>query len=349
MSLDDPNVLAGLSNDGVPYFSATNMSMYAEDPNATPMPTKQGSNNPRSNPYGGLNTSSLREAETRELREFWKTYMRTPLGGPSPAALEASATTGTHLKCPSSPSLSHRRVRVNSLPTAKTPTTEGVKPYYPNGTNNAPGANATSSIRTTLHGNVDDLRSYEAAVLALKAPTLHMPKRRANASLSPRAGDANTPRVAPLGGASAADFHRPCSASSVSSLAHAFGKSAQGQHHHALLDGEAKTRRRSPSSRESSLSLTGDDSTSDMDVLRPSFKRLPSQTLGPDKTKRTFLSRHGAGGDQEEGGGGGGVGDVVMGDRAIKVRKGEAGGVSKSHGEHHRATVRSALNGEVRR
>jgi hypothetical protein len=165
MSLDDdPGVLAGLTTDSAPYFSPVSMSIYAEDPNATPMPIKNSPGGNRGGCSNGSSSASPGKAETRELREFWKTYMRTPLSGPVP-----------DLGTP-------HRVHVNSLPSAKTPTADAPPPAH---CVNRTGVNRTLSMRTTLHGHADDLRSYEAAVLARKTPTLQLaPQRRGNASAS---------------------------------------------------------------------------------------------------------------------------------------------------------------------
>jgi hypothetical protein len=273
MSLDDPGVLAGLATDGAPYFSAVSMSIYAEDPNATPMPIKNSPGGNRGGCSNGSSSASLREAETRELREFWKTYMRTPLSGPVP-----------DLGAP-------RRVRVNSLPSAKTPTADAPPPAHcANGT----GANGTSSMRTTLHGHADDLRSYEAAVLARKTPTLRLaPRRRGNASASVSPQTTAAAAAAAASEGAGQDVNRPLSASS---LAHAFGGS------------DVDKRRSAPESRESSLLEEGVGA--DVDVLRPSFKRLPSQTLGPERAKRALLAQC----DGREGGG-----DVAMNRGEVEV------------------------------
>lgn len=84
--------------------------------------------------------------------------------------------------------------------------------------------------------------------------------------------------------------------SSSSSLAHAFGLGAA-----AAGGGGGRSTTRvafavdeadSPaaqSSRASSVSADGHATGSDGDSSRPSFKRLPSQTLGPSTAKRAFL------------------------------------------------------------
>lgn len=63
------------------------MNMPAGDPNATPMPKAGSGSSSLSRGTGmGLLTPGLaREAETRELRDFWRAYMHTPLTGPGEA------------------------------------------------------------------------------------------------------------------------------------------------------------------------------------------------------------------------------------------------------------------------
>jgi hypothetical protein len=290
MSIDDPNVIAGLAADGAPFFSNAAMNMAPQDPNITPMPNKQ----PRDS--NGISASlptpgPAREAETRELRDFWKQYMQSPLSGPGSSGLDA-AQVGLYpnQRSPASPNGS-RRVRVSSLPSAQTPTSD-IAGYVNGGRGNAApshGANGTSSIRTTLHGNTDDLRSYEAAVLARKTPTLHLVPRKGRGSMNAAsASPPNAPSraivnsLAPVTNQNHFTVSRPPSSSSTSSLANALDRPS---HPTSRVD---QASRSSPSfarppSRESSVS---ESAASD----RPSFKRLSSQTLGPAKTKRALLS-----------------------------------------------------------
>ena len=232
MSLDDPNVLAGLAVDGQPFFSdpgqAHNQGHDDDRPGTgaggdgdrsrsesrnepavgllgsdmdTPMPNKRnsgllsagldlgdlgglparivGSGN-------GLQTPS-REMDSREMKEFWKQYMRTPLTGPTSGLGDpittSSGSSQTNKALTGTP---YRRQRVSSLPSVKTPVVEyddmyGEGQYYyhqqhqqqqQQGDGQHGKIGPMSSIRTTLHGNAEDLRSYEAAVLARKAPAL---------------------------------------------------------------------------------------------------------------------------------------------------------------------------------
>jgi len=146
-----------------------------------------------------------------------------------------------------------------------------------------------TSARATLHGNADDLRSYEAAVLARKAPKLNFTPRRGRESVSapsasPLEPQAREVTISMVGGNYAAS--RPSSSSSSSSLAFAFGEhggssTSYSQSGDGLTAAPDSSFANSPS-RESSVSEEASD--------RPSFKRLPSQTLGPAYAKRALLS-----------------------------------------------------------
>ena len=291
MSIDDPNVIAGLATDGAPFFSTAAMNMAPQDPNATPMPNKQPRD--RNSISASMPTPGIaREIETRELRDFWKQYMQTPLTGPGGSALDTALQAGPYSnpRSPVSPNGS-RRVRVSSLPSAQTPTVD-LAGFVNSGQGNAGptnGANGTSSIRTTLHGNTDDLRSYEAAVLARKTPTLHLAPRKGRGSIS--ASSASPPNApsrpaatfpAPAINKNNYALSRPSSSSSTSSLANALERPSFPNSGINLTSGPGASFAR-PLSRESSAS---EDALSD----RPSFKRLPSQTLGPARAKRALLS-----------------------------------------------------------
>ncbi|TFK61228.1 hypothetical protein BDN72DRAFT_472976 [Pluteus cervinus] len=121
MSLNDPNMFVGLVGDPIPFFTTHGMH---DDPNATPMPIPNGDSSvpklanplPRSsthrNTISSPNASALwsnsptslfsgsqsssKEADARELKEFWRQYMSTPLSGPqqSPFAREAKPQDG---------------------------------------------------------------------------------------------------------------------------------------------------------------------------------------------------------------------------------------------------------------
>ncbi|KAG2341189.1 hypothetical protein BDR05DRAFT_965525 [Suillus weaverae] len=299
MSIDDPNVLAGLSTDGVPFFSNAAMNMRPHSPNATPMPPKalsQQQLRDRGMSLSALPTPGL----GRDNDILWRTFIRTPMSGLHPAGSEMPGV------MPQSPS-SRRRVRVSSLPSSKTPTVERALPGMANG--NGEGA------RTTLHGNPEDLRSYEAAVNARSASlNLNLPKRRGTrasppASVSSGASGTNH-RTDTTHSQSNTNFDlnvsRPSSSSSVSSLSQAFmsphlppmkgaappmnGVSISLPVPRVSSMGSSSTQ---SGSRESSVAsdCTG---SSESEIFRPAFKRLPSQTLGPVNAKRAQLEKHGA-------------------------------------------------------
>jgi hypothetical protein len=306
---------------------------------------------------GGLLSAGGREVfDSKELREFWKQYMRTPLTGPgggnSLFPLQTPTGPGQQLGATSPtsrPSPSRRHSRVASLPSMKTP------PIYTNNYGSLGGSLAQdfsgltsgnfslnfqpksknrtlsqsegdrsqehardqdgsaaklqySSMRTTLH-DVDDLKSYEQAVLARKAPTTLnlVPKRRGTmppGSLAPNKSSASGVTVGSLSQATHApavptfragdvvnrnvnSSHRP--GSSSTSLADAFGSShafqnVQDAHH-------SQSSESPPEQRESSVGAESDSglSSSPSQSYRPKFKRLASQTLGPSNTKRALL------------------------------------------------------------
>ncbi|KAF8885466.1 hypothetical protein BD779DRAFT_674752 [Infundibulicybe gibba] len=346
MSLDDPDVLAGLARDGAPFFSRL-------DSNSSRMGRKhdeRASDGEDQTPMGGAaqrqsavdkqsNSGSSREAETRQLKEFWKQYMRTPLSGPGPAMdTDAAAGEGSNTYAqqgyrngtPAYPG--GTRPRVASFPSARTPMAgehQGSEYYHGQGqqqqSNRAHGQDQTSSMRTTLYGNSEDLRSYEAAVLARKAPTtLSLAGMRARRGMSQsqaqdqRAHGSQLPVPAPTRQGqgqgrlvpvfkfdSTDDASRGSlgTSSSSSSLAGAFGmQEAQQQRNRQQGYGHVAfnlSQTESPPSRESSLSIDDGASVSsggsggaagDGEAMRPSFKRLPSQTLGPVNSKRVLVT-----------------------------------------------------------
>ncbi|KAG0705796.1 hypothetical protein DFH29DRAFT_904859 [Suillus ampliporus] len=300
MSIDDPNVLAGLSTDGVPFFSNAAMNMRPHSPNATPMPKALSQQQHRDR---GMSLSALPTPGIgRDAGDLlWRTFMRTPMSGPHPAGSEAPAGT-----IPQSPS-PRRRPRVSSLPSSKTPTVERPLPGMANG-----HAEATNGVRMTPHGNLDDLRSYEAAVNSRHATlNLNLPKRRGTrpsppASVSSGARGTNRHADTTHSQLNANfDFNvsRPSSSSSVSSLSQAFmpphsppmkgaappmnGVSISLPVPRVSSMGSSSTQ---SGSRESSVTsdCTG---SSEGEMFRPAFKRLPSQTLGPANAKRAQLEK----------------------------------------------------------
>ena len=336
MSLDDPAVMAGIAVDGQPFFSHSHNQQDHENHDQgllttdvgpdmdTPMPMKRGAppileQRPATSSgipsgttmgLGGLPTPS-RDADTRELKEFWKQYMRTPLSGPGPAGLEYGAN-ATNNKTGGTP---YRRQRVSSLPSAKTPGVErgewdsliqnGYMYQQQQGPNHqqgrqveGPKQGSTSSMRTTLHGNSEDLRSYEAAVMARKAPTMlnlqvRRPLKTKGGPPDSRAGSESATSSPQM---TFGSNSRPGSAVDSSKGSSTSPATVQNANNPSFISAArvmfAKETSSSPSlsSRASSVDPDGTSGmSSDGDSLRPSFKRLPSQTLGPANTKRAFL------------------------------------------------------------
>ncbi|KAG1764309.1 hypothetical protein EDD22DRAFT_776098 [Suillus occidentalis] len=184
-------------------------------------------------------------------------------------------------------------------------------------------ANANGEgARMTLHGgNPEDLRSYEAAVNARNASlNLNLPKRRGTrasppASIIPsgaraRRTLADSTHPHSQTGNFDLTLSRPSSSSSTSSLSQAFasvspcmkGLSAAPAMNGVSISlpvprvssmGSSSTQSGSrDGSRESSVAsdCTG---SSEGEMFRPAFKRLPSQTLGPANAKRAQVEKNG--------------------------------------------------------
>ncbi|OCH86065.1 hypothetical protein OBBRIDRAFT_814777 [Obba rivulosa] len=400
MSLDDPAVLAGLSADGPQFFSELDGREGNSSHNSSTKSLLNGLSlqTPTQDIIGALGKRT--SEDTREMREFWKMYMRTPLTGnfalqtPTPGG--ALGQFGFPTQNPQGqpqgqgsavqtarPSPSRRHSRVASLPSMKTPPLlavdarfgAGAQPYqfganypHPPAFSLAPVQNPQqhgqsqsqsqqqgqahgqeqqgehAKVRTTLH-EAEDLKSYEQAVLARKAPLqLNLvPRRRgtiaggaAMRNAAQRALEEQEEETQMLGqvqsqsgqhsqSASASPvvpppalgpklndlLNRPSSSSSTSSaLANAFGREtpprqfqapaqgqtlAQGSSSAASMPPPAQIRPASASSVSStavgsvSASSTNGSETEDSGVYRPSFKRLASQTLGPENSKRALL------------------------------------------------------------
>lgn len=184
MSLEDPNALAELSNDVASFFTMNAMDTFSGNPDSTPMPGKLSTRGASlltqyhqvdltSTPTSGPNkpqSPGFRDEDSRDLKEDWKLYLCTPGVSDEPTFPDFSTTAA-------STGHSYRRTRVSS--TVQTPSVERSGPLAANG--------ASPVTRTTMHGNPDDLRSYEAAVLARRAPLLLnlVPKKARDASTSP--------------------------------------------------------------------------------------------------------------------------------------------------------------------
>ncbi|KAH9955447.1 hypothetical protein BJV74DRAFT_471505 [Russula compacta] len=302
MSLDDSDVLGGFG-EGAPFFD----DAINHGSGSSPNPSWGDGPTPRANPHEALpangkkgaqqqqqqpdqsqgqgNGSAATPASLKELKEIWKQYMRTPLSG-QPLAPEHPA---------GSPKRERGLSRVASLPSVKTPsaTTAGwgdpmrgvngsqqpqqqqPQQHMVNGTNNAQyGGHATYS---RMHGtHTDDLRSYEQAVLARRTPlTLHLaPRRRGNTtSTGPAAPQAPPPP--PPAGAIPGRGNRASPAGSGS-----------GSGSDRSMSSFTDDRRASSTSASPAPHLGGGGALGVDDASRPAFKRLPSQTLGPEYTKR---------------------------------------------------------------
>ncbi|KAF4586537.1 hypothetical protein EYR38_010816 [Pleurotus pulmonarius] len=173
MSLEDPNALAEFSNDVASFFAMNAIDTFSDNPDSTPMPRKPSTRGAsllaRPHPVNPANASangpsytnsqapSSRDEELQALKDSWDMYLRTPLSGPDEPI-------STDFSTPAPTGQSYRRTRVSSMPTVQTPSTERSGPSAANG--------APPPTRTTMHGHPDDLRLYEAAVLARRAPLL---------------------------------------------------------------------------------------------------------------------------------------------------------------------------------
>ena len=224
---------------------------------------------------GGITAAGMtpREAEFRDLREFWKQYIRTPLTGPNsnnhasfPLATPTPNNVHGQLEAPKPPS-GKKLSRVASLPSVKTPPVAsdmgpvGHHYHAPNeGRNNSNNFAAANNHRSHLYSHMgpDDLQSYERAVLARKTNiNLNLPRKRhgttSDAFYRSRPNDSTIPTAL----------------SSVPSIVQ---------------------RRPSSSTAETRASSTSSESDGGDGNPRPSFKRLPSTTLEPTYSKRTLLS-----------------------------------------------------------
>lgn len=192
----------------------------ADDPDATPMPLKE---NPspngqlsaaapvaitlplRSSSAGGsaagdgmfINPSS--HGEPKEFRDFWKQYVRTPLSGPDAAAggvPMSSPPSSSYISAGlmSPPGMGFKRQRVASMPSSQTPTIAmSLQPAHLQ--QHQQRQNDRAAGRSSVRN--EDLKSYEAAVLARKAPT--------NLNLAPKARRGTVPAL-PLSPSSATGF-----------------------------------------------------------------------------------------------------------------------------------------------
>jgi hypothetical protein len=160
LSIEDPAVLAGLQADGTPFFSTLGSALITPRAEAKPAV------------FAGRDDGALkspREAETRELRDFWRQYMHTPLSGGGPLGAAPGYPGAPPPGAGARPGLGKRGLsRVASLPNVKTPAADLGPPQYGYGAQQQQPAQAPP-VRTAYIA-ADDLRRYEAAVLSRKAP-----------------------------------------------------------------------------------------------------------------------------------------------------------------------------------
>jgi len=146
------------------------------------------------------------------------------------------------------------------------------------GTNNVQYGGQTAHSRS--HNHPDDLRSYEQAILAHRAPlTLHLaPRRRGNTTSTgpplpqPPSHTSNSSNAPPPPAVVAGKGNRASPA----------GSGSGSDRSSVFTDDRVSSNRASPTGSGGSH---GSDDTS-----RPAFKRLPSQTLGPEFSKRPAMT-----------------------------------------------------------
>ncbi|KAH9937888.1 uncharacterized protein BXZ73DRAFT_44744, partial [Epithele typhae] len=320
MSLDDPNVLAGLAADGQPFFSGmsgTGFTPGANNNYALATPTQDL--------LAQLKSAGGREGmESKEMRDFWKMYLKTPLTGPNTSGilfpLQTPTGPGSQLgQHPggSRPSPPRRHSRVASLPSMKTPPLFTDERLGYNGRPSTGDAEAhaqqhqgqagyNSTMRSTAHG-AEDLKSYEQAVLARRAPmTLNIaPKRKGSLAVaSPRSAHGLAVAGAALGKSKSMSPvvpHAPFSnsppsgggGSKISELLNRPGSSSSAERS-GSSGGGGPPNAASMASSSLAHAFTDDPGQAHHSLteagLRPSFKRGASQTLGPPNAKRALLN-----------------------------------------------------------
>ncbi|KAJ7278371.1 hypothetical protein C8J57DRAFT_1576890 [Mycena rebaudengoi] len=346
MSLDDPNVLAGLAADGVPFFAGGQQTtshargggpgtgltplggmtpgvagmLGGTDKRMQLVPPPAMAFQPYASGGGeqGQTPGTQREMETRELREFWKAYMRTPLSGPDAAMGGGGGGGGGEWRAGDADAGGEKgQGQHQQLPPLQHPHQQQQQHQQQQAQQGPP---------RTQH-NADDLRSYEAAVLARKAPelVLRKPGRRPTTSAGVSSQQQQQPQQAHAqqhpehhhhqqesppfqfvgrerGGAGSAESltsqsptqsqnasqgQSQSQSQSQSSLAGAFGFSAQGYAAsgsvpNSPFPGTPTSTTSTSASASASASEDGDGD----ERARPAFKRLPSQALAPAVAKR---------------------------------------------------------------
>ena len=263
----DANYPGNFNNpDGsAPFFTQTAMKLPPQDSTPRPFRTEDELNQI----VHATGTARDREAEMRELREFWKQYLRTPLSGPSLGQTPKAELINNQFGVFGDPRPTPKRglSRVASLPSVRTPPEE--KPSaLQNGRYNQPQIPPTPGNARPVH-TTDDLKSYEQAVLARKTPL--------NLSLAPKKGRmSNASSVSPSG------------SPAMSQQQPALGNPPR-QHGTFIEPGTNNIPNAKTGSLSSSDASTNEQGAQSTDV-RPSFKRLPSQTLENTIQKRALFS-----------------------------------------------------------
>lgn len=328
MSLDDPAVLAGMASDGPQFFSevhpqegsvgqSTITSLPLPDQSATqpsnpdmdtPVPSnKRNSGQLHIPPLSAIEASSKEangsgtHGETRDMRDLWRQYMSTPLTGSGPGE-QAGGAHGMLSK--GTPTPTHRRPRVSSFPSSKTPRVDSLyNSHHPHhvsgagtqqhsgGSDENSGLGPTSSMRTTLHN--EDLRSYEAAVMARQMPTtlnltLRKPGRKGSHSASQSPQVPHAPMSFAYGRSQTTDTAPPAAQQLQQHAARMYGLHGDQASPSSSRDPPDDLSDPLDKPREDNERLTGGESVG---ITMPSFKRNPSQTLEPTQSKRMFLGR----------------------------------------------------------
>ena len=155
----------------------------------TPMPMKRISGGLLQFSGAAQLSTPSREGDTKELREFWRAYMHTPLSDAGGGESGRDSNKATPL------APGGYRKRVASLPSSKTPIVErdmgDMGMMYGGGEVYPMRHGGGGAVQHHGSDHREDLRSYGAAVMARKAPTtLNLRPRMArgrgdNASVRP--------------------------------------------------------------------------------------------------------------------------------------------------------------------
>ncbi|KLO13025.1 hypothetical protein SCHPADRAFT_915375 [Schizopora paradoxa] len=379
-----PNFLEGNPEGNAPFFTGPAMKSSPQD--STPRPVRdlmaaahamQQSQSQQQHANGDTNDPSTgdrdnpgqsqaqnardREAEMRELRDFWKAYLRTPLTGPSSGfgqtpkaellnsgfggsgildALDTSSLVTPGIGAGGTlggarPGVKRGLSRVASLPSVRTPPEEKAGLGL-GGVFQVPRMPASQSRDVPMQTpggrnsrTEDDLKRYEQAVLARQheAPLKLsiQPKARRGAKREGSQAGSVSPSVRPAGvGPSMQPQHGgmqsmvpqaydgngmqgmfvepgPLDNPALSGLGHQHGGAGSGGEGvgGTSSDEAPPTMARAFPNLSHSRSTTTTNANSHSDgAQRPSFKRLPSQTLENTVQKR---AARGGWGDEEDG------------------------------------------------